>query len=55
MIKTLSVSKTHNLGFNLAYYLDLIQVSWGCEVINVFENGRNYDIVYKEPNQEDKE
>lgn len=55
MIKTQSVPKDNNLGFDLAYYLDLIQVRWGCEVINVFENGRNYDIVYKEPNQEIKE
>ena len=55
MIKTQSVSKDHNLGFDLAYYLDLIQVRWGCEVINVFENGRNYDIVYKEPDKENNE
>ena len=55
MIKTQSVSKDHNLGFDLAYYLDIIQNRWGCEVLNVFENGRTYDIVYKEPNKENKE
>lgn len=55
MIKTHSVPKAHTLGFDLAYYLDVIQNRWGCEVINVFENGRNYDIIYKEPNTENKE